>query len=119
MAERLLGQHPARRAAYVMIVLSLMVVALAAWNVTLSRRVGEQEAIRRAEARGAVERQKLGCRIFTAIVDVAIDIPLTNLHDILDGNTLTPEERQQRLAAQRRYDAARQLLTPALKACST
>lgn len=107
----------ARLSAYVMIALALMVVGLAAWNVNLTRRVGEQESIRRAENRAAVERSKLGCRIFTALIDVSVDIPLMNLKDILTSNQLSAQERADRLAAQSRYEAARKVLVPALGAC--
>lgn len=117
MPDLLLGQNPRRRAAYIMIVLALIVVALGSWNVTLSRRVSEQEAIRRSEAQGRLDRQRLGCQILRTIVDVSIDIPLQNVHDVLAANGLTPGDRAQREAAERRYEDARDLLKPALDAC--
>lgn len=116
--ERLLGDQPAKRAAYIMIGLALIVIGLGAWNWTLSERLGEQESIRRAEARSAAARQQLGCVVFSTLYDVSIAIPLTNLNDILAGNTLTPAEREDRMQARARYQAAADKLAATVAACT-
>lgn len=107
-----------RRASYVMIALALAVVLLAAWNVRLSRRLGLQESIRRSDATNAEARRQQGCLIFATFEDVAVEIPLKNLNDILAGTTLTAAERVDRMRARDRYEAARQKLSPTIQACS-
>lgn len=118
MPDRILGSNPARRAGYIMIAFALIAIVLAVWNVSLSRRVGEQESTRKAERRAAAARQQLGCVIFTTIVEVAVEIPLRNLNDILAGGTLNAEERADREMARGRYLAARERLRPAIAACT-
>ena len=115
MPDRLLGDRPVRRAAYVMIALALLIVALAVWNVSLSRRVSQQESIRASEARAKVAREASECRarvagtrqandLLKAIRELAV-IPQQNLRDVLSG-PLTAKERSDRLEALARYRAA-------------
>lgn len=120
MPDRILfrtGWNGRTVAAYVMIFMALAIVALAVWNYNLNSRVGTQEAIRRAENRGAEARRQLGCTFALTIVDVAIDTPVANINDLLAGTTLTPMERADRIQARARYLEKKRNLEPVLKGC--
>lgn len=110
-----------RRASYLMILLSLAVVALAAWNVSLNNRVGTQEAIRRAEVKAAQARAASECRariagtkqandLLAALRDLA-RIPQTNLQTYLAG-TLEPDVRANYEDALTRYRNAEKRFHP-------
>lgn len=125
--DRYLGRHP-RLASYFILGMALLVFALTIWLYTLSGRVSDGEAIRRAEAHAAVQRaaqekrqRKLqvaqSCKLLRVFQDVSIDVPLANYKEILAGNTLTPAERRQRLNAQARYMAAQSFMVGLLKDC--
>ncbi len=110
-----------RRASYLMIALSLAVIGLAAWNVSLNSRVGTQEAIRRAEDRAAKARAASECRarvagtkltneLLAAVRDLAT-IPQTNLHTYLAG-PLDPMTRSNYENALARYERAEAKFVP-------
>lgn len=113
MPDRLLGTP--KRAAYLILLLAVMLVVEGIWIVNLSGRVSNGEAIRRAEDRTAVARKASECRariagtkqandLLSALRDLA-HIPQTNLQTYLDG-TLTDDQRANYTDALARYKSA-------------
>ncbi len=116
--ERVITPH---RASYLMIALSLAVIGLAAWSISLNSRVGTQEEVRRVEARQAKARAASECRsrvagtklsngLLLAMKDLAT-IPQTNLRTYLAG-PLDPMTRSNYEDALARYERAEAKFVP-------
>ncbi len=112
--------HP-KRASWIILFLSLAVLALLVWVWLLSGRVSDGEQIRRAEARAAKARSASECRskiagtkitndLLLAIKDLA-KIPQTNLKTYL-ADPLTPAQRANYEDALMRYRKAEAKFVP-------
>lgn len=121
MPDRILGSQPSRRAGYIVIFLAFAVVVLGVWNVSLGRRLNEQDSLRRLEERAAAARKVSECRariagtkqandLLAALRDLAV-IPQTNIQSYLDG-PLTADQRASYVDALARYRAAEKRLGP-------
>lgn len=97
-----------KRATYLLIFETVLVVFLLAGLTVLKGRVDELTSD---------ERRALQCDATVAINDVSIEIPLMNLTDLLENADMTEAERVDREAAKRRYEAAQAALAPLLKEC--